>query len=88
MVTKTIKVENPHGLHLRVAGEIVRLTKTSGSKVRIARPTGSAADGDSVLDLLLLEANPGSEISIHVDGPGASVVADQISELFSEGGGI
>ena len=46
------------------------------------------ATGKSVLELLLLEAGPGSVLRVEVDGPKATDVANHISELFSDGAGI
>ncbi|HMP72575.1 MAG TPA: HPr family phosphocarrier protein [Kiritimatiellia bacterium] len=89
MIAKNIHVNNAHGLHMRVAGELIRLARTSGSKIVLKREdTNQTAVADSILDLLLLEVTPGTELDVQVEGPGEEFVVVQVQELFEGGSGI
>lgn len=87
MQNREIVIGNPRGLHMRVAAEIVKLTRKHGAAVRLARG-GHSASGDSILDLLLLDAGQGTTLNLQVEGHDERAVAGQISELFSDGAGI
>lgn len=88
MQTRDIVVENEHGLHLRVAAQIVEVVRSHSARVRLSRVNERESAGESVMELLLLDAPPGSSIHLEVDGPDEEFVANQISDLFSDGAGI
>ena len=88
MELRDIIVENPRGLHMRVAAEIVKIARDHGASVRISRDQEKAADGNSIMELLLLDAGAGTSIRIEVDGVDEKQIVQQISELFSDGAGI
>jgi phosphocarrier protein HPr len=89
MIARNISVNNPHGLHMRVAGELVKLARTSGSRIVLRRgDTEQTADADSILELLLLEATPGTELSVQIEGPNEDVVVVKVEEIFEGGSGI
>ena len=88
MEQREIVIENPRGLHMRVAAEIVRLTRDNGVNVRLSRDKKQTASGDSIIDLLMLDGAPGVAVRLEVIGPGEKDIARQISDLFSDGAGI
>lgn len=88
MHSSELVMNNPRGLHLRVAAEIVRLTRAAKARVWFSRDNGRTAAGGSIMDLLLLEASPGAKVRLEVDGPDEKEVAGRITELFSDGAGI
>ena len=88
MQTREVILENPYGLHMRVASEVVALVKKYGAKVSISCRNCRHADGCSILQLLLLDAPQGSAIHIEVDGPNEEQVASGLCDLFAEGSGI
>ena len=88
MQSSELVMNNPRGLHLRVAAEIVKLTRGSDTHVTLSREGERSADGGSIMDLLMLEAAPGTKVRVDVEGPSEQAVAVRIAELFSDGAGI
>jgi len=89
MIAKQIQVQNPHGLHMRVAGELIRLARASGSRIVLERQDNrKTAEAESMLGLLLLEATPGTDLVVKVEGPEESRTVIRIEELFEGGAGI
>lgn len=84
MVTKTVRVENPLGLHARAAARFVRLAAHYTATVRVARGAREL-DGKSILGLLLLGASRGSEITIRAEGPDAQEAVDALAQLVADG---
>ena len=80
-------VLNPNGMHLRMASRVVKTKKHFDVDVVIAKGD-ERADGDSILQLLSLNAQQGCEIEISVDGDRADEALKALRELFSDGGGI
>ncbi len=62
-----MKLKNRLGLHARAAAKFVHTATSFESRVTLARD-GDEVDGKSILGLLLLAANQGSELVIRVDG--------------------
>ena len=56
------------GLHARPAADFVRHAERFRSKVRVARD-GMWVNGKSILALLTLAAEKGTELQLEVDGP-------------------
>ncbi len=87
MVEFTKRIENKIGLHLRAAGEFVKVAAQFTSEVTVFNGD-KWADGKSILGLASLAAARGSEIRIQVDGPDegdAKVALEQlIDDKFNE----
>jgi phosphotransferase system HPr (HPr) family protein len=63
-----LKVGGPVGLHARPAAEFVRAAEKFKSKVRLVKD-GVVVNGKSILAILTLAAEQGSELVLEVDGP-------------------
>ena len=87
MISKEIEIRAPHGLHLRVAAQIVEANKDSKAKV-IFLKDGQTADASSILELLLLEAGEHSKIQVTVDGEDEHKAIQDVSEILIDGAGI
>lgn len=87
MISKEIEIKAPHGLHLRVAAQIVKANKDSETKVRFLKD-GQTADASSILELLLLGAGENSKIQVTVDGGNEQRVIENVSEILIDGAGI
>lgn len=85
-VTK-IKIDSSHGLHLRPAARIVRVTQKFKSKIIFCHNC-KLADSCSILELLGLAAEQGTEIAVIVDGPDEKEAIKEINQFFSDGAGI
>ncbi|EKD27524.1 MAG: hypothetical protein ACD_79C00682G0004 [uncultured bacterium] len=87
MHRKKLIIQNEHGMHARVASELVQRARSSGSIVTINKD-GAEANASSIIELILLGAKKGSEIEISVEGGDEIKNLESISEIFSEGSGI
>ncbi len=80
MITRTVTVTNPLGMHARAAASFVHAASGFASEVRVARGA-QVMDGKSILGLLLLAAARGSELSISADGPDADAAVEALCDL-------
>ena len=83
MVTTTLVVENPRGLHARSATVIVNLGRQFNAAVTFEK-TGQIANGNNIMELLLLEASKGTELILRCDGEDALAASIALTELFAE----
>lgn len=88
MQIRDIIVANPHGLHMRVAARVTELVRRYGSTVRLRSKDNQVADGNSIMELLILGAEKGTPVRLEVEGPGEEQTANALVELFSDGAGI
>lgn len=88
MTTETVTVRFPHGLHLRIAARIAALVRRYQARVHIRKDGQLAANAGSVLELLSLGAQPGSNLMVTADGPEKDIAMKALAELFEQGGGI
>ena len=90
MINKTIRLNVPNGLHLRVAGEICSITKNSDSEVILSceECPNKTAEGCSVIQMLMLEAACGKNIGVSINGKDEERVMRKIEEVFTDGNGI
>ena len=83
MVTTTLVVETPRGLHARSATAIVNLGRQFNAAVTFEK-TGQIANGNNIMELLLLEASKGTELILRCDGEDALAASIALTELFAE----
>ena len=81
MVEFTKKINNKIGLHLRAAGEFVKIAAQFVSEITVYNGDRSA-NGKSILGLASLAAARGSEIRIEIDGPDESEARVAIDRLI------
>lgn len=88
-VEQNILVKQEKGLHLRVAAELVNICKKHDATVTVSsKQCAAAADACSIVSVLLLGARKGDTVTVSAQGTEAQAVVDEISQYFSEGGGI
>jgi phosphocarrier protein HPr len=87
MISKEIEIKAPHGLHLRVAAQIVQIHKDSKTKIVFLKD-GQKADASSILELLLLGAGENSKIQVTADGEHEQKAIQDVSEILIDGAGI
>jgi len=89
MVTATLTILNSSGFHARPAGLFVETASRFRSVIKVVNGK-QAADGKSVLGLMLLGASPGAEITIEARGEdeveALKALAELIAGRFGEGG--
>ena len=66
-IRRTVTVANPHGLHMRPATAFATFARQYTCKISVFNGP-NRADGKSSLDLILLVALPGAELTVEVDG--------------------
>jgi len=88
MKKKELIVNTKNGLHLRVAGEIVKLAKSHDCQLSISCNGCPRANACSIMQLLTLEAVNGTRLEVQAEGPDAELVFEKLSELLSDGAGI
>jgi len=67
MITTTVIIEDPIGLHARPAGQIVKLVKESGLTVHMGKPGQELVMANSPLRMMALKAKTGEQLVIAVD---------------------
>jgi phosphotransferase system HPr (HPr) family protein len=81
MIEFTRQVGNRIGLHLRAAGEFVKVAAQFSSEVRVYHGE-KFANGKSILGLASLAAARGAQVRIEVDGPDEAAARKAIEALF------
>jgi phosphocarrier protein HPr len=80
-LTRRVVITNPQGLHMRPATAFAQLASQFDCTVTVAR--GSLpADGKSVLSLLLLVAEAGTELEVTVSGRDAAQALPRLADLL------
>ena len=83
MQERSVSISNRLGLHARAAAQLVRRAAQFTSDVELVREdTGEAADGKSILSVLLLAASRGTCITIKTIGEDERRAADELVELI------
>ncbi len=74
-------VANRLGLHARPAAELVKIANRFESEIQIAKD-GIWVNGKSILGVMTLAAERGSEVSIKAEGPDADAAVAAIADLI------
>ncbi|MFQ3199866.1 MAG: phosphocarrier protein HPr [Zhongshania sp.] len=87
MVKSNIIIINKLGLHARAAAKLVATAGAFGSNIQIS-VRDKSVDGKSIMAVMMLAANKGTEITVRCDGDdeqaALSAVLDIVSQLFGE----
>lgn len=78
---RNVVVHDPQGLHMRPAAMFAKVARQYHSSVTICRD-GKSVNGKSQLDLLLLAAEPGAELTIEVCGADANDALAALGSIF------
>ena len=88
MLERTFIIKGRLGLHARAAAKLVRLTTSFQSHLSLRRIDGEVtADAKSILSVLMLAANQGTELHAVADGVDEEAAMNAIEELFAAGFG-
>lgn len=87
MISRKVTVNEEFGLHARPVMNVVKICRNVKSKVEICKGC-IKADGCSMIELLLLAANNGTELEIVVNGDDEIKVINSLKEFFEHGSGI
>lgn len=84
-IRRSVVVANPHGLHMRPATAFATRAKQFACRVTVWNGSNKA-DGKSSLDLILLVALPGAELTLEVDGTDACAAAEVLADVLGSPG--
>ena len=84
MIEKTIKIINNAGLHTRPAATIVKLASKYKSDFTIIKD-GMVINGKSIIGVMTLAAEKGSELLLKFDGEDETEAAEVILDYFNRG---
>ena len=82
--SRTVQIVNRAGLHARPAAELVKLAGQFDSEVWLNKD-GMDVNGKSILGVLMLAAEHGSDLTIRCEGPDAEEAAESLAGLISRG---
>jgi phosphocarrier protein len=86
MITQTVQVKNKFGLHARPAAMIVTTASKYQSEFFISKD-GVRVNGKSIMGVMMLAAEMGSELTLELDGPDEiQALADIIKVIESKFG--
>lgn len=80
-VQKVLKVRNRLGLHARPAAVFVQTVSKFKCAVKVSKG-GVEVNGKSMMGLMMLAAEQGSELKITLDGDDAAEAIKQIEQMF------
>ncbi|MBU0505632.1 MAG: HPr family phosphocarrier protein [bacterium] len=85
-LTQNVTISNKLGLHARAAAKFVRVAQAFQSEVFLAKD-GETVDGKSIMDILLLAAEKGTQITLTVNGSDQNEAFSTLKELIEAGFG-
>lgn len=85
MVEDSVTVRDPAGLHARSARELVDRLNDYEAVVRLSHEDVEAT-ADSIMQVMMLAATPGSELTVRVDGPDEEAALEAVRAFFREDG--
>lgn len=83
MIEKIFKITNKHGLHARPAAHLVKVAGQYKSDIKIIKD-GYEVNGKSIMGVMMLAAEPGSEVLFVIDGEDEQQALEGIAELFEK----
>jgi phosphotransferase system HPr (HPr) family protein len=81
--TRTVKITNPQGLHVRPADMFVKRAINFQSKIEVIKDN-ERVDGKSILAILMLAAEAGTELRLEAVGPDAEAALESLAELVHQ----
>ncbi|OQY39198.1 MAG: phosphocarrier protein HPr [Candidatus Cloacimonetes bacterium 4572_65] len=82
MIEKNILVNNRLGLHARPSALLVKTATRFRSEFHIEKD-GMKVNGKSIMGVMMLAAECGSELSLIIDGPDEAYLLEELEELFN-----
>jgi len=88
MVERTVVITNPLGIHARPAALIVQCAADYSSDIFLSKGDVSGVNGKSIMGVMMLAAEKGSQVKIVAEGPDAekaiAAIGDLIESNFEE----
>ena len=83
MIKQLIKITNKHGLHARPAAHLVKVASQFDSEITIIKD-GLEINGKSIMGVMMLAAEPGSELEFVVNGNDEKEAFQAILDLIEK----
>lgn len=80
--SRAVTIVNPNGLHARPADKMVRMASQYKSRIEIIKGH-ERVDGRSIISLLTLAAEQGTELVVQATGDDAQAAVDALAELIA-----
>ena len=84
MIERKVKIVNRAGLHTRPAATIVKLAAKYKCDFNLSKD-GLNINGKSIIGVMTLAAEMGSEITLTFEGEDEKQAADEITDYFNRG---
>ncbi|MEE3233890.1 MAG: HPr family phosphocarrier protein [Candidatus Latescibacterota bacterium] len=88
MVERTVVITNPLGIHARPAALIVQCAADYSSDIFLSKGDVSGVNGKSIMGVMMLAAEKGSQVKIVAEGTDAekaiAAIGDLIESNFEE----
>ena len=81
MIEETLKINNKHSLHARPAAQFVKVAGKFKSDIKVIKD-GLEVNGKSIMGIMMLAAEPGSEIGLSIDGDDEHEAITALRELI------
>lgn len=81
--SRRVTICNERGLHARASAKFVDLAAEFDARIEVQRGE-EKVEASSIMDLLMLAAGPGTEITIHADGPQGEAALDALVKLVED----
>jgi len=81
MIQKTIQITNKSGLHARPAAHLVKVAGQFEADIKILKD-GLEVNGKSIMGVMMLAAESGSELDFIIDGSDEQQALTAITELI------
>ena len=82
MIKKTLTMTPKLGLHAKPAGMFVREAGRFKSEIMVVKD-GTEVNGKSVMQLMLLAAEHGSQVTLRITGPDEAQALEALEKLFA-----
>lgn len=79
---RTVTIANRHGLHARPAAEFVKLAGTFSCGIMVQKDD-LEVNGKSIMGMMMLAAEFGTEITIRATGDDAAAAVERLAELVT-----
>ncbi len=84
MITATVRIVNKFGLHARPSAMLVTATSAWQSEVFFTKEN-VRVNGKSIMGVMMLAAEKGSELIVEVDGPDEKEALEAICKVIRSG---
>ena len=83
MIARTVMVQNPSGLHARLASLFCARARQFQSHI-VVRVNGRYIVARNILDLMAANVRPGESMTIHCDGPDEQIALLALVDFIAD----